>query len=147
IQLAKKHQKIANLRRDFFHKTANQLIREFDEIAVEDLHIKGMVKNHHLAKSISDASWATFVEILSAKAANAGRRVWKVPPQFTSQDCSRCGCRVKKSLSVREHRCIECGFVVHRDHNAALNIKARIAPFARVGVALPTDQRISTHTC
>src|SRR5262249_41705135 len=99
--LAKKHQKIANQRRDFFHKTANQLLREFDEIAVEDLNIKGLVKNHHLAKSINDAAWGTFIQILESKAANAGRRVWKVAPQYSSQDCSQCGNRVKKSLARR----------------------------------------------
>jgi putative transposase len=140
--LAKKHLKIANQRRDFFHKLSNQLIREFDDIAIEDLNIKGLVKNHHLAKSISDAAWGTFISILENKAASAGRRVWKVPPQFTSQDCSQCGNRVKKSLSIREHRCIACGFVAHRDHNAALNIKGRADLFARVKVTSPDDQRI-----
>ena len=77
--LAKKHLKVANQRKDFFHKTSLRLIREFDEIAVEDLNIKGLVKNHHLAKSISDAGWETFLSILENKAENAGRRVWKVP--------------------------------------------------------------------
>lgn len=123
--LAKRHQKVSNQRRDFFHKLSNQLIREFDDIAVEDLNIEGLLKNHHLAKSISDAAWNTFLNILTAKAANAGRRVWKVEPQFTSQDCSRCGERVKKSLSERVHRCIECGLTLHRDHNAAINILGR----------------------
>ncbi|HKQ07641.1 MAG TPA: transposase [Blastocatellia bacterium] len=140
--LARKHQRVANQRRDFFHKLSNQLIREFDEIAVEDLNIKGMVKNHHLAKSISDAAWNTFLQILIAKAENAGRRVWKVAAAFTSQDCSRCGERVKKSLAIREHRCIGCGLVLHRDHNAAINILARTAPFARVKAASPDDQKI-----
>lgn len=132
--LARKHLKVANQRRDFFHKLSNQLIREFDDIAVEDLNIAGLVKNHHLAKSISDAAWGTFLSILESKAASAGRRVWKVIPQFTSQDCSQCGNRVKKSLSVREHRCIACGFVAHRDHNAAINILARAAPFVRANL-------------
>jgi putative transposase len=131
---ARIHQKIANQRRDFFHKAANGIIRDFDEIAVEDLNIKGMVKNHHLAKSISDAAWNTFITILTLKAESAGRRVWKVPAAFTSQDCSRCGNRVKKSLAVREHRCIACGFVAHRDHNAAINILARAEPSVRVNV-------------
>jgi putative transposase len=140
--LGKKHLKVANQRKDFFHKTSLQLIKEFDEIAVEDLNIKGLVKNHHLAKSISDASWGTFVNVLEHKAANAGRRVWKVPAAFTSQDCSQCGDRVKKSLAVREHRCLACGFVVHRDHNAALNIKARIAPLTRNRVTCSVDSRI-----
>ena len=140
--LAKKHLHVANQRRDFFHKRALDLIREFDEIAVEDLNIRGLVKNHHLAKSIGDAAWGTFLTILAGKAENAGRRVWRVPPQFTSQDCSACGNRVRKSLAVREHRCVACGLVLHRDHNAAKNILARIAPFARAGATPPDDQRI-----
>ena len=84
-----------------------------------------MVKNHHLAKSVSDVAWGTFIDLHSGKAANAGRSVVKVPCAFTSQDCSACGQRVKKSLAIREHRCVACGLVLHRDHNAALNIQAR----------------------
>jgi putative transposase len=133
--LARKHQRIANQRLDFFHKLSNQLIREFDDIAVEDLDIKGLLKNHHLAKSIGDAAWSTFITVLSSKAANAGRRVWKVAAAFTSQDCSRCGNRVRKSLAVREHRCIACGLVLHRDHNAAINILGRAGPLVSVGVS------------
>lgn len=133
--LARQHQKVERRRRDFCFKTANQLIKEFDEIAVEDLNIAGMVKNHHLAKSISDASWATFVNILTFKAERAGRAVWIVPPHFTSQDCSRCGNRVKKSLATREHRCSACGLVLHRDHNAAINILAKSGVTACVDTA------------
>jgi putative transposase len=120
--LGKKHLKVRNRRKDFFHKTSLDLIGKFDDISVEDLNIKGMLKNHHLAKSISDAAWNTFVSVLTCKAEKAGRRVWKVSPRFTSQDCFVCGNRVKKSLWEREHRCIGCGFVVHRDHNSALLI-------------------------
>ena len=130
--LGKKHLKVTRQRTDFFHKTSLDLIGKYDDITVEDLNIKGMLKNHHLAKSISDASWGTFVSILENKAENAGRRVWKVSPRFTSQDCFECGNRVKKSLSQREHRCIACGFTVHRDLNSALIIDraglARITP-------------------
>jgi putative transposase len=132
--LARKHLKVANQRRDFFHKLSNRLLAEYDTIAVEDLKIKGLIKNHHLAKAISDATWGTFINILACKAASAGKRVVKVPAAYTSQDCSQCGDRVKKSLAVREHRCIQCGFVAHRDHNAALNIQARAVPFPRVNL-------------
>jgi putative transposase len=125
VLLGKKHLKVQNQRQDFFHKTSLRLIKEYDEIAVEDLNIKGLVKNHHLAKAISDAGWGTFIRVLENKAANAGRRVWKVAAAFTSQDCSQCGERVKKSLSQREHHCIGCGYVAHRDHNAALNVAAK----------------------
>jgi putative transposase len=83
-----------------------------------------MLKNHRLAKSISDASWAAFLSILSIlsdKAACAGRSVIAVNPAFTSQTCSGCGIVVHKGLSVRWHSCPECGASLRRDHNAARN--------------------------
>lgn len=123
--LQKHHLQVKRQRLDFFHKNSLALVKEFDQVVFEDLNIKGMVKNHHLAKSISDAAWGTFLLIHTGKAANAGRVVKKVPAAFTSQDCSQCGARIKKSLAVREHRCIACGFVAHRDHNAAINIQQR----------------------
>jgi putative transposase len=128
VLLAKQHLKIKRQRLDFFHKQALKLIKEFDHFAIEDLNIKGLVRNHHLAKAISDAAWNTFVEILIHKAESAGRVIQKVDARFTSQDCSNCGNRVRKSLSEREHRCIVCGFVAHRDHNAAINILGRSVP-------------------
>ena len=94
-----------------------------------------MVKNHHLAKSISDAGWGQFLRILSAKAAYAGRRVVAVPPAYTSQTCSGCGVLVHKGLSVRWHACPDCGTSLHRDHNAAKNI-ASLGQRLRGGVAL-----------
>ncbi|MET0466889.1 MAG: transposase [Chitinophagaceae bacterium] len=123
--LAKKYLKVTRQRQDFFHKLSLRLVREYDSVAFEDLNIAGLLKNHHLAKSISDAAWGTFISIHEGKAESAGRRVVRVPAAFTSQDCSSCGQRVRKSLTVREHRCIACGLVLHRDHNAALNIQAR----------------------
>ena len=80
-----------------------------------------MVKNHHLAKSISDASWSRFIEYTSYKAESAGKRVILVNPRNTSQTCSNCGVIVKKNLSVRTHKCL-CGLVLDRDINAAINI-------------------------
>ena len=145
-QLQKKHQKIQRQRADFHHKTALNIVREFDTIAVEDLNVKGMMKNHHLAKSISDAGWSQFISILTSKAENAGREVIKVSPAYTSQDCSQCGDRVRKSLATREHRCIKCGFVAHRDHNAAINIQERGARASgMVPVGEPCEPRISTY--
>src|SRR5262249_16389102 len=84
-----------------------------------------MLKNHHLAKSISDVGWSAFLSILAAKAAYAGRRVVAVPPAYTSQNCSGCGRIVSKGLSVRWHQCPyeDCGASLHRDHNAARNIE------------------------
>jgi putative transposase len=120
--LAKVHRKVRRQRRDFHHKTALRLIRGYDTIYLEDLRVANMVKNHHLAKSISDAGWTQFRTILAAKAAWAGHRVVAVPPAYTSQDCSGCGERVLKSLSMRTHICPSCGLVLDRDENAAKNI-------------------------
>jgi putative transposase len=108
-QLQRAHQKVKRQRADFHHKTALILLQQYDTIYLEDLRVANMVRNRHLAKSISDAGWAAFRAILDAKAACAGRQVLAVPPHFTSQDCSGCGTRVPKSLSVRTHICPSCG--------------------------------------
>jgi putative transposase len=128
--VAKKHEHIANQRADFHHKVARSLVDRFDGFAVERLNIKGMVQNKHLAKSISDAGWGNFLNILNDKAEKAGRWYQEVDPKWTSQFCSRCGGIVKKSLSVRIHHCTGCGLTLDRDVNAAHNIlkKARMGP-------------------
>jgi putative transposase len=123
--LARAHQKVRRARQDFHHKTALALVRQYDTIYHEALQTANMVKNHHLAKSISDAGWSAFLSILSFKAAYAGKTVVAVPPAYTSQACSGCGVLVHKGLSVRWHLCPECGTSLHRDHNAALNILKR----------------------
>jgi putative transposase len=120
--LAKAHQKVQRQRQDFHHTTALELVRTYDAIYHEDLQVANMVKNHHRAKSVSDAGWAQFLSILAFKAAWAGRRAVAVPPAFTSQACSGCGVLVQKGLSVRWHACPECGASLYRDHNTALNI-------------------------
>jgi len=120
--VAKTHTKINNQRRDFLHKVANAYIKDYGTIMVEDLKIKNMVQNRHLAKSISDASWGKFFEFLSYKAEEAGRVVIKVVPQGTSQICSSCGEKVPKTLAVRTHRCPYCGLTMDRDLNASINI-------------------------
>jgi putative transposase len=119
---AKTHLKIARQRRDFHFKTAQHYTEQYHHIAVEDLNITGMVKNHHLAKSIMDASWGAFLAILEDKAERAGHQMIRVNPRFTSQKCHQCGEMVQKSLSVRTHICPFCGFVADRDVNAAKNI-------------------------
>jgi putative transposase len=121
--LAKAHQKVRRQRADFHHKTALALVQTNDVIYHEDLQTTNMVKNHHLAKSIQDAGWSAFLLILHAKAACAGRGVIAVNPAFTSQTCSGCGVLVAKGLSVRWHRCPDCGTSLHRDQNAARNIE------------------------
>lgn len=122
VLLAKAHLEVRRARLDFCHKVAHDLVHRFDTIAVEKLNIKGMVKNHHLAKAISDAGWGLFVSVLTHKAESAGREVVAVNPAYTSQNCFNCGTRIPKKLSVRLHSCPHCGFEAHRDHNAALNI-------------------------
>jgi putative transposase len=121
--LAKKHLRIKRQRADFAHKVADNLVKNYGRIAVEDLRIKNMVRNHHLAHSISDAGWGQFLNILSYKAEYAGREFVQVNPNGTSQICSGCGATVKKSLSTRVHNCPACGLSLNRDFNAALNIK------------------------
>lgn len=118
------HERVRNRRHDFVHQTARRLVNRFGIIAVEKLNVKGMVQNHCLAKSISDASWSMFRSVLTTKAESAGRLVVAVNPAYTSQMCSGCGNIQKKSLSVRTHKCLVCGLVLDRDTNAAVNIKA-----------------------
>ena len=121
--LKRKHQQVQRQRRDFHHKTALALLQQYDTVYLEDLRVVNMVRNHHLAKSIADAGWAQFRTILEGKAVYAGRQVVAVPAQYTSQDCSGCGERVPKSLSIRTHVCTNCGLVMDRDENAARNIQ------------------------
>ncbi len=120
--LAKGYLKVQRQREDFARKQANALVTSHDLIAFEDLKIANLVKNHHLAKSINDAAWSLFLSWVQAYAAMHAIAVIKVAPHFTSQDCSACGTRIQKSLSVRTHICTHCGMVMDRDQNAARNI-------------------------
>src|SRR6266550_2006546 len=124
-QLARAHLQVHRQREDFARKTASTLVSSHDLIAYEDLQIRNMVRNHHLAKSIHDAAWGTFISWVKAYGLMHGVPVIAVAPQFTSQECSACGAVVKKSLSVRTHICPSCGVVLDRDQNAALNILAK----------------------
>ncbi len=118
------HCKIANQRKDFAHKTANGLLKRFDEIHIEDLNIKGMVKNSHLSKSISDVGWGIFFSVATYKAADAGKKVVRKIPSGTSQTCCECGHRleVKLKLSERVFVCPQCDNIKDRDHNSGINI-------------------------
>lgn len=117
------HERIVNRRRSFAHQLSHALVAMFGVIALENLNIRGMVRNHCLAKPISDAAWNQLVQFTIYKAENAGRIVRLVDPRNTSKRCSACGALVEKSLAERIHRC-ECGLVLDRDHNAAINILA-----------------------
>ncbi len=123
-QLAKGHLKVRRQRQDFARKTARALILSSDMIAYEDLKIAHLVKNHKLAKSINDASWGLFLSWVRYYGLMAHVPVIAVSPKFTTQDCSGCGYRVQKSLSMRTHLCPHCGLILDRDWNAALNILA-----------------------
>lgn len=118
------HRRIANRRKDFAHKLSRRLVNEYGIIALEKLNISGMLHNHRLAKSISDASWNQFAQYIQYKAENAGRECVLVDPRNTSKLCSRCGTLVEKSLAVRVHDCPVCGLRIDRDENAAINILA-----------------------
>lgn len=124
-RLAKGYLKVQRQREDFARKSANALITSSDLIAYEDLKIANMVKNRKLAKSIHDAGWRAFIRKVQAYGAMHNIPVIAVAPQYTSQDCSVCGTRVKKTLSMRTHICTGCGVVLDRDHNAACNILAK----------------------
>ena len=128
VEVAKLHERVVNQRKDFHHKLSRQLVNTYDLIAYEDLNIKGMVRNHHLAKSISDAGWGQFIQFVSYKAEYAGGLAIGVNPSGTSINCSACGFPVAKSLATRVHECPNCGLVMDRDENAALNILARALP-------------------
>ncbi len=123
-RLARKHLQVSRQRKDFAVKTARCVVRSNDLIAYEDLQVRNMVKNHKLAKSISDASWSMFRDWVEYFGKVFGKVTIAVPPQYTSQNCSTCGKIIKKSLSERTHQCSHCGTVLDRDHNAALNILA-----------------------
>jgi putative transposase len=141
-EVACQHLKVSRQRRDFHFKTAKQYAERYSRICVEDLNVAGMVRNHHLAKSIHDASWSAFLGILEDKAERAGHQVIQVPARFTTQKCSRCGEYVQKSLSVRTHICSSCGLVEDRDVNAAKNIVRAGAPPSWTGAdGLPVEAR------
>jgi putative transposase len=135
-KLGRKHLKVSRQRKDFAIKTALYVVKSSDFVAYEDLQVRNMVKNHKLAKSISDAAWSQFTQWLQYFGKVYGKTVVAVAPQYTSQDCSSCGNRVQKSPRVRTHIC-NCGTVLDRDRNAALNILATGLK-ARAGINLNT---------
>ena len=119
---ARKHLRVSRQRKEYCKRVAYSVIQSNDLVAYEDLNVQGMVRNRHLAKSISDAGWYTFRSWLEYFGHKYGKVTVAVPPHNTSQNCSKCGEKVTKSLSTRTHVCLHCGFVEDRDVNAAANI-------------------------
>ncbi|MGB7441085.1 MAG: transposase [Coleofasciculaceae cyanobacterium] len=124
-RLGRAHLLVSRRRKDFAVKTARALVQSADLVAIEDLKVRNMVKNHHLAKSISDASWTLFRQWLEYFGTVFGVPIIAVAPHYTSQNCSACGQEVKKTLSTRTHECTYCGYTDCRDKNAANNILAK----------------------
>lgn len=122
-RLSKHYQKVARQRKDFHYKVATQLLNKYDVIAYEDLNIKGLAKTR-LSKSILDAGWGNFIEIVICKAASAGKMTVAVNPSGTTQNCSGCGMKLPKTLADRWHSC-PCGLELDRDLNAAINVLNR----------------------
>ena len=147
--VGKQHKKIADKRKDFHFKTANKLLLKSEVIAHENLNIKGLAKSR-LSKSINDAGWGQFLNILTVKAEKAGQLIIAVNPSGTSQDCSNCGEKVSKKLSERVHSCPHCGIIIDRDLNAAINIKNRAvghSVFKACGVRRDTGtEKREVHT-
>ena len=124
LKVARLHEKIAHQRRDFLHKLSTNLIKNHDVICIEDLASRNLMKNHHLARAIGDASWAEFVRLLHYKADWYGKKIVTISRWFpSSQLCSSCGeSSGKKPLSIRKWTCESCGTHHDRDINASLNI-------------------------
>ena len=148
-KVARIHARVANQRQDAIHKATTWLAGTYSEICIEDLHVAGMVKNHRLAKAVSDASFAEFRRQLEYKTARTGARLHIVDRWYpSSKTCSRCG-RVKAKLSLAErvYKCDGCGLVMDRDLNAAINIRVAGSAPETINAHRGTRSRSNQHGC
>jgi putative transposase len=144
-KLGRVHLKISRQREEHAKRMARCVIQSNDLVAYEDLRIKNLVKNHCLAKSINDVGWYQFRKWLEHFGVKFGKITVAVNPAYTSQECSNCGTHVKKSLSMRTHIC-QCGFVLDRDWNAAINIlKLALSTTGHVGTWVDASTSLSIH--
>ena len=144
-RLGRAHLSVSRRRNDWVCKLAQRVIKSNDFVAIENLRVRNMVKNHKLAKSIADAAWSRFRQWLEYFGRVYGVPVVAVESAYTSQNCSGCGNIVKKSLSTRTHTC-GCGLVLDRDENAAINIlKAALKQLSTVGQTETNASEESDH--
>ena len=123
IKVARIHERIANARKDYLDKISTDLVKNHDLIAIEDLKVANMLKNHHIAKAISEVSWVQFRKMLEYKAKWYGKTVIAVNPQYTSQTCNKCGHVAKENRKTQsEFECVACGHMDNADLNASKNI-------------------------
>ena len=139
ILVAKAHEKVANARKDYLHKLSHKLVNDsqVQVIAVEDLHVKGMMRNHCLAKAIGDVGWGAFTGMLKYKAEQAGKGYIEVNRFFPSSKACSCCLHVQSymPLNIRSWRCDKCGSLHDRDINAAQNIRNEAQRMIAAGIA------------
>jgi putative transposase len=142
-RVASRHSKVRHQRFDFNHKLSSDLVKAHDLIVFEELRIRNMVRNHKLAKSIQDAGRGQLITLTEYKALALGKRVVKVDPACSSQECSYCGALNKISLDVREFVCVGGGRHLKRDHNASFIVLRR--GLAKVGQDMPELEPVETR--
>jgi putative transposase len=141
-RVASQHARVRRQRTDFNHKLSTQLVKAHELIALEDLRIRNMMRNHKLAKSIQDAGWGQLVRFTEYKALSKGKRVVRVNPVYSTQECFHCGTLNKIALDVREFDCVGCGRHLRRDLNASCVVLKR--GLAKVGQDMPELKPVET---